>query len=156
LSADVIPIGGEDVGGEWVQDLVVKVPAPRPRITPGSYEARSVSLTKFSAFNRMNLELGFDVFQGPAVNGVVLARIPLYTRLPGPKGLSPNSKLARLFHLLHHGSATPTRWGRLPLAALRNKLWRVVVADAEKDVNDETLPEKLRYSVIQQVVERLA
>jgi hypothetical protein len=154
VSADVIPIG--EATDDWRDDIVVKVAAPRPRLTPGSYEARSVSLTKFNAFNRLNIELGFDVYEGRAERGVVLARIPLYARLPGARGLSANSKLARLFHLLHHGAATPPRWGRLPLSQLRHKLWRVIVADAMKDTNDEELPERLRYSVIQQVVERLA
>ena len=153
MTADVIPIIGQD-SEEWL-DATISVPPPRPRITPGSYDARSVTLKKFQAFNRMNLELGFDVFKGPAEHGVVLARIPLYCRFPGAKGLSPNSKLARLFHLLYHGNG-PSRWGRLPLSHLRHKLWRVIVADALKDVNDEELPERLRYSIVQHVVERLA
>ena len=64
-------------------------------------------------FNRTNIELGFDVYEGRAERRVVLARIPLYARLPGRRGLSATSKPARLFHLLHYG--TPPRWGRLPL-----------------------------------------
>ncbi len=152
--ADVIPIAAPEPEGEWLH-VVVKVPPPRPRIAPGAYQARSATLTKFNAFNRVILEFGFEVYRGEATDGIVLARIPHFVRLPGPKGLAPSSKLARLLHVAYHGQ-TPPRWGKLSLSALQHKLWRVVVADAEKDTNGQELPERLRYSVIAQVLERLA
>lgn len=153
MTADIIPIQPEP-GDEW-EDLAVRVPAPRPRIAPGVYEARSATLRKFTAFKRLNLEIGFDCFRGDAPHGVILARVPLFVRCPGPKGLSPNSKLARLFYLLYH-SQNPPRWGRLPVSTLKHKLWRVLVGDATKNTAGEDLPEPLRYSVITQILERLA
>ena len=115
---------------------------------------RSVSLKKFEAFKRFNLELGFDVYKTDA-GSQVLARIPMFIRYPGARGLSPNSKLARLFHVLYTGQAPP-RWGRMNGSALKHKLWRGVVVDATKDTTDGSLPENLRYSVVAYVTERLA
>lgn len=153
MSADVIPLRDEP-DGEWI-DVAYSIPPPLPRIPAGSYQARSVALRKREAFKRKVLVLEFDVYRGDSLQGDVLARLPMFLRLPGPRGLSPNSKLARIFYVLYAGTP-PSRWGRLPLSVLRGKLWRVQVADAEKDVNDDDLPEAAKYSVVVHVLERLA
>jgi hypothetical protein len=142
----------EPIRESWA-DVQVRLPPPRPRIAPGSYQARSATLTAFDAFNRKNLELGFDVFQGEATDGVLLARIPLFIRMPGKRGLSPNSRLARLLYLL---GSQPTRWTKVNLDVLRNKLWFVEIADAEQDSNNDKLSPQLAYSVIKRVISRLA
>lgn len=131
----------------------IKLPPPLPRIPPGRYQARSVEFKRFVAFNRENLRLDFDVFDGDATRGIVLAQIPMFMRWPGKKVLSPNTRLARLFYL---AGIRPQRQSKLSLSPLQHKLWRVVVNDAGKDSEDQELPEPVRYSVITQVLERLA
>ena len=142
----------EPISGQWA-DVQVRLPPARPRITPGLYQARSASLRIFDAFNRKNLELGFDVFEGEATDGVLLARIPLFIRMPGKRGLSPNSRLARLLYLV---GPQPTRWTKVNLDMLRNKLWFVEIADTEQDSKNDKLSPQLAYSVIRRMISRLA
>lgn len=119
-----------------------------------------MDLKTFSVFKRRCLMLHFDVYAGSFETGQILARLPMFFRLP-PAGcpLRPTTKLARLFDLL---SPRRTRRDRLPLDALRNKLWRVEVGDvrtgAEHNEHGEPRPlhEHQRYSVIRAVLERLA
>src|SRR5262249_157594 len=142
-----------DAGDPW-EDFDVKLSPRRPRIRAGIYEAKSVTLVRFSAFGRENLELGFDVYQGEATNGLVIARIPKFFRKPG-KGqpLPRNSDLAKLFYLL---GLSPRKVTAARMNALRGKIWRVQVGDAEHDGRGRVLDEHERYSIIKRVLERLA
>jgi len=149
-AAKIVSISQVDAAWAHVE---VRLPPPRPRVEPGIYQAISVSLTPFNAYDRRNLELGFDVFQGDATDGVLLARLPMFLRLPGKRGLSPNSKLARLLYVL---GVKPTRWTRVDLNVLRGKLWSIEVGDADRDTTNAGLPAGLAYSVVKRVISRLA
>jgi len=151
LSATVVPLPTGPQPDEWA-DIEVRVPPPLPRIEPGRYQAFSARLVKFDAFGRTNLRLDFDVFQGPLEDGVVLGRVPMFLRLPGRKGLSPTSKLARLLYV---AGVQTNRWQKFSLAALRAKAWIVDVGDAEHDSSDGDLAPGVIYSVVKRVVEKL-
>jgi hypothetical protein len=154
--ANVVPFGDHGAAEEWA-DVAYKIPAPLPHIPPAAYQARSVALKRRDAFKRSTLVLEFDVYRGDYMHNVVLAPLPMYVRLPGAAGVSPHSKLARLFHVFYFGGQTLPRWGsRLPLNVLKNKLWRVEVADADQDSEGRDLPEATKWSVVVQVLERLA
>lgn len=142
-------------------DLKIRVAPARPRIEAGVYVARTVGLEAFSAYKRKCVALFFDVYASAFEAGVILARVPMYFRLP-PEGrrLSPSAKLVRLFDLL---GPRPQRLDRLPLNSLRDKLWKVEVGDVSVGggVHDSRgrprpLHEAQRYSVIRCVLERLA
>jgi hypothetical protein len=149
-SAHGIDAGPHD--DHW-DDVEVKLGPKRPRIAPGLYEAVSVSLRTFSAFNRENLELGFNVFDGAATDGVVLARIPKFFRKPARgKPLPPGSDLAAMFYLL---GQSPRRATATNLRTLRGKLWRVEIADADFDSRQRKVATNESYSVVRRVVERL-
>jgi hypothetical protein len=131
----------------------VKLPPRRLRIAPGIYEAVSASLRVFSAFDRQNLEIGFDVFEGEAMDGVVLARIPKFLRKPPMrKPLPQNSDFARLFYLL---GLNPRKVTGTNVRVLRGKLWRAQGGDAERDSRQRKLAENETYSVVKRIVERL-
>lgn len=141
-------------------DLKVPVAASLPRVAPGIYEARTVDVKSRTTFRRRCLVLYFDVYQGSFESGLILARLPMYFRLPvNGHRLWSTSKLARLFDLL---DSRKIRMDRLPMNALRNKLWRVEVGDvttsAEHNHNGQPRPlhERQRYSVVRAVLERLA
>ena len=152
------PAHHEDV--EW-PELSIRVSISRPRIRASVYTARSVSLEAIKIFRRHCLVLHFDVFDGDYSAGRVVARIPLYLRLPERgRPLAPSSKLARLFDL---AGVQVARRDRLPMNALRNRLWRVEVGDVttsyEKDPmtgQPRLLADSLRYSVVRAVVEHIA
>ncbi len=154
MSAQVIPhpAAGGEPEPEWAF-VEVHLPPPRPRIAPGRYQAISVGLEKFPAYGRSNLLLSFDVFAGDAGVSAIAARLPMFLRLPSKKrGLSPNSKLARLLYV---AGLRPRRSERVDLGALRGKLWLVEVVDATHDTVEGALPVDARYSVVKAAVERL-
>jgi hypothetical protein len=140
--------------GEHWDDVDVKLSPKRPRIAPGFYEAKTVALRRFRAFDRENLELGFDVYAGAVTDGVVLARIPKFFRRPAKgKPLPPSSDLACLFYRV---GLTPRKVTAASMKALRHKVWRVQVGDAEHDSRQRFIADGERYSVIKRVLERLA
>lgn len=143
-------VAGGVVRSDW-PDLKITTAPPLLRVKPGSYEARSVDLQSFTAFRRRILVVSFELYDGPAVNGIVLGQVPCYFSLP-PRRLSSASKLGRVFQLL----GVRPRADRLPLRLLQHRLWRVVVADVEKDIDGNALPEANVYSVIRSIREHLA
>ena len=154
MSAEIIPLNPDPdpVPAAW-QSLEVVVPPGLPRISPGDYEAVSVGLKKYECFKRWVLRLDFDVFRGPVTDGDRLARLPFYARWTG-KRPAPTSKLGRLLQV---AKLEPTRRDRSRnLSDLAHKLWRVRVADAQKDSEGHELAGDTRYSVITQVLERLS
>src|SRR5437879_13898339 len=106
MTPDIDPPHLSSEPDEW-PDIEVRVPPPLLRIEPGEYQAYSARLRKFSAYRRENLRLDFEIYKGEMTNGIELGRVPMFFRLPGNKGLSPASKLARL---LYTAGAKPTRW----------------------------------------------
>lgn len=149
--AEILRLPGQPTE-EWVQVDVV-LPPPSPRIPPGTYQAVSIKLTREEAFRRLNGRLEFDIFDGPAEHGAVLARLPFFFRWPAKKKtLAPNSKLARLLYV---AGIRPDRHRRISLDVLRHKLWRVEVGDAEKDSMGLDLMASSTYSVVKCVVEKL-
>jgi hypothetical protein len=147
MSAEIIPIGGEHQGEEWVE-LEIKLPPPRPRIPPGLYQARTIGLKILDGFGRKTAELLFEVYKGEWTDAVVLATVPMFLRVPGKKGLSPNSKLARLLYTM---GVRPTRYQRVSLDSLKHKLFFVEVADAKQDSEQKPLTAGSAYSVIANV-----
>lgn len=145
----------EEVGARVAQeawpDLTIPLAPPFPRLEPGHYEGRTVSLKTFTAFKRRNLRLDFEIFEGAAANGITLGRVPLFLALPRGR-LSSASKLSRLFALM----GVHPRGNRLPLEALRHRLWLVEIGYTQKDASGRPLPPVVRYSVIKAVVEHLA
>ena len=140
--------------GEW-PDLGIAAQPSFPRIPAGRYQARTADLRTFVAFRRRILRLDVDVFRGEALNGVVLARLPLFFRLPDHgRPLSPSSKLARLYDLIV--GPRVLRHDRLHLRVLRGKLLLVEVNDVTKDGEGRPLADHSRYSVVRAVLERLA
>ncbi len=112
------------------------------------------------AYRRRCLALLFDIYAEPFEAGIVLARIPMYFRLPAHgRRLSMSSKLMRLFALL---GPLPRRLDRLPMNTLRHRLWRVEVGDVgvSSEPDGQGRPRPLhttqRYSVVRAVVERIA
>lgn len=130
------------------------------RILPARYEARSLTCSKrYSEFYRREyLQIEFDVFQGPAASGDVIARLPCFFRLPHSGRLGRKSKLYRVFQLL----GVPLRRDRLSPSALKHKLWLVEVGDvvvsSEKDLSGKQRPlhNLQRYSIVKTILERLA
>lgn len=157
MSAQVIPIVSDPDGHgeEWVE-LEIKLPPPRPWIPAGLYQARTLGLKILDGFDRKTAELLFEVYKGEWTDAVVLATVPMFLRIPGKKGLSPNSKMARLLYTI---GTRPTRYQRVSLTTLKHKVFFVEVADAKKDAEGKPLtpgPEGTAYSVIANVVRRLA
>jgi hypothetical protein len=132
-------------------DIEVIVPVPAPRIEPGTYEAVSLSCRRVSRYSRTVLEIDFDVYEGALTDGRVLARLTLY--LNWSKQPSTKSKLGRL---LRCGGLQPSRGRPVTLQALERKAWRVRVIDAQHDQDGTPLTETARYSIIDDVLERLA
>jgi hypothetical protein len=132
-------------------DIEVEVPAPAPRLEPGEYEAKSRLCRRISRYSRTVLEIDFDVYEGAFVEGRVLARLPLY--LNWSKQPSAKSKLGRL---LLCGGLQPVRGRPVTLQALEDKAWRVRVIDAQHTQDGTPLTEMTRYSLIDDVLERLA
>ena len=128
---------------DWA-DVEVICAGQRPRIPPGRYQARSTTLKKFDAYSRSNLELAFDVYDGDATNGRVLARIPMFLR--DSKHLRPNTKLWRLLSLV---GAEPRPRARITLHSLRHKLFVVEINDTKKHSAGPA------YSVVGSVLEKL-
>jgi hypothetical protein len=152
--ADVIPLPGAGPH-EWA-DLTLKVPAPRARIEPGTYQARTVSSRILKAYGRQTIELGCEIYQGDWTENLVLAMVPLFLGLPRTKGLnlSPNSKLARLIYLVEPKRVRSTKVSLRVL--LQYKVFEVVVGDAAKDAEGHPLTRDTTYSVIRRVLTRLA
>jgi hypothetical protein len=147
---NIVPL---PAGGAW-DTVSVRVPPPRPRILAGSYWARSVALRKYEAFKRPLLELGFDVYETDPAASVVLARLPMFIRLPeaGDK-LSPNSRLATMLYML--GQVRGDKIRAQNLDVLRFKLWRVEVADTQQDHSGKLKNTEIEpYSVVRRVVAR--
>jgi hypothetical protein len=136
-------------------DAEIKLPPKRLRIDPGAYQAKSVDLRWREGFGRKSLELSFEIYQGDVMTGefIPLGRVPYFLRMPGEHGLSPNSLLARLYYLLGY---TPTRYERVRLNILLDKLWSVTIGDNNEDSRGEKLSKEETYSVIKRVVGRLA
>jgi len=142
----------EQAPATW-QSVEVVVPSRLPWIRPGDYEAVSVGLRRYQCYKRLVLRLDFDVFEGSAVDGGLLARLPYYMRWSGKKP-APTSKLGRLLQV---AKLQPSRGDRpRSLSVLARKLWRVRVADAERDSEGLELVGDNVYSVVKQVLERLA
>lgn len=132
----------------------VRVAPPRPSITPGPYWGRSVAAKTYKAFDRTILELGFDIFDGNPGDGAVLARLPMFIRLP-PAGakLSPNSRLASMLYML--GQVRGERVTSQNLDILRFKLWRVEVGDTKQDHTGSIKDSEIQsYSVVRRVLAR--
>lgn len=154
MNAEIIPLNASEAPqpGEW-QAIEVVVPSPLLRIPEGDYEAVSVGLKKYECFKRLVLRLDFDVFKGPATDGELVGRLPYYMRWSGKK-VAPTSKLGRLLQV---AKVEPSRRDRPQnLSVLARKLWLVRVADAKMDSEQAQLAGDNVYSVVTQVLERLA
>jgi hypothetical protein len=152
VSGNLHALPGGSQSEPWAEGEI-RVPAPLPRFPAGVYQARSARLERFPAFERENLALWFELFQGEANRGIILGRVPMFLRLPGKRGLSPRSRLAQLFYLI---GVKPQRSSKLPLSVLRDKLWLIRIDDARRDTRGHEVPDSLRYSLVTQVLERLA
>jgi hypothetical protein len=154
VRSDVIPLRQPEAKDDG---LVVAIAQPFRRIAPGTYEARSMTIRRRSAYKRTYLEAFFQIFDGPATSGRVLGRVPAFFPLP-PHGreLAPSANLTRWIQLL----GMPSRRDRVPLRTLENKLWKVevvdVVHDRGADGKRRPLAESQKYSKIGAVLERLA
>jgi hypothetical protein len=127
-------------------------------VPEGLYEARSVTVRRRTAYKRSYIEARFQLFDGPAEHGTILATgVPGFFPIRGAV-LAPSSNLARWVQLLNPAG----RRDRLPLRILERKLWRVQVVDVltshERGRNGKPkpLPDALRYSKVAAVLERLA
>jgi hypothetical protein len=147
---NVVPL----IRAPW-DSVSVRVAPERPRIEPGTYTVASVGLRKFTAFGRRNLELLFEVYAGEPGVSPVLAKVPLFIRLPASgRALSPNSRLAVMLTML--GRVRQDAHSTSDLSVLRHKHWRVVVADTKQDSASGSLDETEipRYSVVRRVIAR--
>lgn len=142
-------------GHRW-EDVKVRVGPPRPRITPGTYEAITVGLRRTDRFDRRCVELVFKVYEGHACASRVLAdEVPMFISLPSKKegALSPNSRLAHMLAMLDQ--VRRDRFRTYDLSVLEGKVWRVVIDDTKQDhtgklENTELAP----YSVVRRVLSR--
>ena len=110
----------------------------------------TVGCQRYEAFRRQVLRFDFDVYEGDLTDGVLLARLPFYIRWA--KRPAPTSKLARFLHVAR---MEPSRGRPVSLSALRGKLFRIRVVDAEKDAGGHPLTPETTYSVVAEVLERL-
>jgi hypothetical protein len=131
-------------------DIEVIVPVPAPRIEPGTYEAVTIACRRVSRYGRTVLDLDFNVYEGAFSDGRMLARLTLY--LNWSKQPSAKSKLGRL---LRCGKLEPSRGRPVTLQVLEGKAWRVRVIDAKDDQDGTPLTAAARYSIIDDVLERL-
>ena len=151
MTANVIPLGDQ---GRW-DHVSVRVEPDRPRIEPDIYTAKTVSLRKnVTRFERMILELDFDVYQGEAGLSPVLATLTMYITLPPKKApLSPNCRLAQMLSMLNQ--VRRDRYETLDLSILRDKLWRIQVADTKQDHTGSLKDTEIKpYSTIRRVLSR--
>jgi len=150
LASNVVPL---ESAGRW-ETIEVRVSPPRPQIAPGTYWARSVSLRKYTAFNRTILELQFDVYKAAPEDSPVLARVPMFVRLPkSGDRLSANCRLASMLRML--GLVRSDRVQAQNLDVLRGKLWRVEVADTKQDQGGPLKDTDLKpYSVVRRPIGR--
>ncbi len=148
-SAQVLPLRPSSAPRQPDDEIILA--RPLPRIAPGIYQATTVRVTHGNAFDRRYVVAWFDVFDGLAEHGRVLARVPGYFRLPKARRLAPSSKLARWIQLL-----PPTRRDRLPLRTLEHKLWLGEIADCVEDQAQRDLAPAQHYSVVRTITERLA
>jgi hypothetical protein len=156
MSAEVVPLGQRAPQDDG---LVVSIAQPFRRVPPGIYEARSMTIRRRVAYKRTYLEAFFEIFDGSAVAGRVLGRVPAFFPLPAQgRELAPSAALSRWIQLL----GTPIRRDRVPLRTLENKLWKVEVVDVtedrhiEPDKKHRKLPDAQHYSKIAVILERLA
>ncbi len=141
---NVVPLH-PDAGG-----LEVELPRRLAHIPPGEYQAATVSVKRYTAFQRLVLQIDFDVFRGDIADGVRLARLPLFCRWNG-KRPAPSSKLGKL---LVTARLEGQKGRAIALSALTKKFFVVRVGDATSDSAGNALREP--YSVIRDVVARLA
>jgi hypothetical protein len=134
--------------------FVLTVENPRPKIPPAVYEAVSTAVRRRRYHNRLFLEALFDIFDGPIVNGVVIARsVPGFFNLPNDgRRLGRSSRLARWIQLLGPGM----RQDRVPVQTLTEKYWRVRVVTVDVDGQQQPLSAANQYSKVAAVLERLA
>ena len=146
---------------DW-RDLEYPVGKSLPRVTPGIYLARTLDRKVIDCYKRSALVLSFDLFETDEPTSTVIARVPMFFRLPARQGrpLSPTSKLARLFDLVL--GPRSYRLDRLPMNALRHKLFHVEVGDCRTSStqddrgNHRGLHDVCVYSVVRSVLDRVA
>jgi hypothetical protein len=152
VSAEIIPLNQPDPpqAGGW-QPLEVVIPRRLPRIPPGEYQGVSIGLKRYEFSKRIVVRLDFDVYEGDAGLGHLLARLSYYMRWTGKKPAA-TSKLGRLLHVARLESS---RGRPVSLASLAHKLWRIQVVDAEHDSGGDPLTPATTYSIVKRVLERL-
>jgi hypothetical protein len=131
-----VELNGVPATGCTWEPLTVDLPAKRPRVDPGMYQARAVTLRRFRAYDRTTLELGFEVWRGDPLQmageslqesppAELLAIVPLFMPWPGKdtkgkaKAQSPNSQIALLFYLMGRSGATRSWLARSALSSRR-------------------------------------
>lgn len=136
-------------------DEEISLAPPRPHVTAGTYEAYSRRARKGYVFKRQVLVLEFDLFEpgGFSLGSVPVARaVPCFFRVPPTGRLAPSSKLFRVAQL----AGVDLRAGRLPLRLLVNKAWRVEVRDVSTDQAKKVMDKSQHYSVVADILDRLA
>jgi hypothetical protein len=104
----------------------------------------------------------FDIFDQNPLDGEahIVAQLPWYATIPDGRRptISATSKLARLLDLLGPGDPRrlARRSDRVPLGALRHRLWRVEIADVVADRDQHPLHPVQRYSIVRAVLEHVA
>ncbi len=133
-----------------MQDDELAIEGGAPILIPeGEYDAKVIRTHKLTKFNRLMLQMRFEVVSMDQFNGTVLeAWLPL-----GDGGkLGKGSKLVRWYLTLEE-------WGRkdrVSLKAFRHRLLRVAVRTVAKDYRQKSLPQTLQYSVVEDVLGSVA
>jgi hypothetical protein len=161
LDADRELLVGDEAA--W-PDLHAATEPKRPRLEPGVYWGRSAHLDTFERAGwRRRVRIWFEILSGHPLEGEthVLATLPWYATIPAGRRptISASSKLSRLFDLL--GPADPRRdptrrADRVPLRALRHRLWRLAVEDVTSDGQQRPLHREQWYSIVKAVLEHVA
>ena len=133
-----------------MQDDELAIEGGAPILIPeGEYDAKVIRTHKLTKFNRLMLQMRFEIVSMDQFNGTVLeAWLPL-----GDGGkLGRGSKLVRWYLTLEE-------WGRkdrVSLKAFRHRLLRVAVRTVAKDYRQKSLPQTLQYSVVEDVLGSVA
>src|SRR4051812_4180057 len=77
-------------------DLPLAIAATPARIAPGMYYGRTAKLSSYRSFGRRVVQIDFEIRRAGDIDGLVLARLPCFFRVPDWGVLAASSKLQRL------------------------------------------------------------
>jgi hypothetical protein len=137
-------------------DIDVRAARPTdPLIPDGLYDAKCVRCERvsmrFGSDRSERLMMHLEIFGGTHDGAHLRFVIPLPQ---GSRGAAPSSKLFRAWVVA--AGRQPERRERMSLVVFRHKIFKVRVRTVTRGARQEPLPPANRYSLVDQLVERIA